>query len=115
MAAEGGGGHGEDIIDPEIDEELEDSEEEEDLLYYGPPPIPLKLYNGKITDWFHPFDVHFVYFTRLDRGPIGEPASLETAEAEMSRVCYLKLLFCSHGRCFSPLHFAGFSRTIFSP
>ena len=78
------GGEGGVMLD-EMEEEL-DSEEEEDLMYYGPPPIPLKLYVDKITDWFHPFDVHFVYFTRLDRGPIGEPQRLDTADNEMSTV-----------------------------
>ena len=70
----------------QLDEE-EDSEEEEDLMYYGPPPIPLKLYIDKITDWFHPFDVFFVYFTRLDRGPIGLPETLDVCDVKMGKVC----------------------------
>ena len=79
---------GEEIIE-QFDEE-ESSEEEEDELYFGPPPIPLKLFVDKITEWFHPFDVCFVYFTRLDRGPISEPSSIEHSDAHMSTV----VLFC---------------------
>ena len=73
----------------------EEEEEDEEEMYFGPPPIPLKLYVDKITDWFHPFDVQFVYFTRLDRGPISEPQSDEAAESRMSSVCNL-LEFISH-------------------
>ena len=74
-------------MDDDDDEREEDSEdEEEDLMYYGPPPIPLKLYIDKITDWFHPFDVYFVYFTRLDRGPISEPTSWDQCDTKMSSV-----------------------------
>ena len=57
-------------------------------MYYGPPPVPLKLYRDKITDWFHPFDLNFVYFTRLDRGPIGEPQSLDQLDVKMSSVIH---------------------------
>ena len=35
---------------------------------------------------FLQFDVCFVYFTRLDRGPISEPTSIEMSEAKMSAV-----------------------------
>ena len=59
-------------------------------MYYGPPPVPLKLYRDKITDWFHPFDLNFVYFTRLDRGPIGEPQSLDQLDVKMSSVMITK-------------------------
>ena len=80
------GALGEDLDLDQLQDEEEDSEEEEDLMYYGPPPIPLKLYIDKITDWFHPFDVYFIYFTRLDRGPIRLPDSLDVADANMSKV-----------------------------
>ena len=70
-----------------MDEESSE-EDEEDEMYFGPPPIPLKLYVDKITDWFHPFDVCFVYFTRLDRGPIPDPTSLEMCETKMSAVSF---------------------------
>ena len=79
------GDTGEENFEQLLDEE-EDSEEEEDLMYYGPPPIPLKLYIDKITDWFHPFDVFFVYFTRLDRGPIGLPETLDVCDVKMGKV-----------------------------
>ena len=82
--SEGALGDGEDMFE-HLDEE-EDSEEEEDLMYYGPPPIPLKLYIDKITDWFHPFDVYFIYFTRLDRGPIRLPENLDVCHENMSKV-----------------------------
>ena len=72
-----------------MDEESSE-EDEEDEMYFGPPPIPLKLYVDKITDWFHPFDVCFVYFTRLDRGPIPDPTSLEMCEIKMSAVSFFK-------------------------
>ena len=43
------------------------------------------------------FDVCFVYFTRLDRGPISEPTSIEMSEAKMSTVSlfevFLKVQF----------------------
>ena len=81
-----GGLDGEDILE-QLDEE--DSEEEEDLMYYGPPPVPLKLYIDKITDWFHPFDVYFIYFTRLDRGPIRLPENLDVCNENMSKVTYI--------------------------
>ena len=86
--SEGALGDGEDMFE-HLDEE-EDSEEEEDLMYYGPPPIPLKLYIDKITDWFHPFDVYFIYFTRLDRGPIRLPENLDVCHENMSKVNILK-------------------------
>ena len=77
----------------EDEEDEEEEEDEEDLMYYGPPPVPLKLYRDKITDWFHPFDLNFVYFTRLDRGPIGVPQSLDQMDLKMSSVknTYLKV------------------------
>ena len=64
----------------------DEEEEDEDEFYYGPPPIPLKLYVDKISDWFHPFDVAFVFFTRLDRGPISEPQSEDMIESRMTSV-----------------------------
>ena len=85
--SEGALGDGEDMFE-HLDEE-EDSEEEEDLMYYGPPPIPLKLYIDKITDWFHPFDVYFIYFTRLDRGPIRLPENLDVCNENMSKVRFI--------------------------
>ena len=95
--SEGALGDGEEIFDQLEDEDQEDSEEEEDLMYYGPPPIPLKLYIDKITDWFHPFDVYFIYFTRLDRGPIRLPESLDVADANMSKVKELVSLITRFG------------------
>ena len=83
LLAEGAEG-GEEILDDYDEEDEEEEEEDEDLMYYGPPPVPLKLYRDKITDWFHPFDLNFVYFTRLDRGPIGEPQSLDQLDIKMS-------------------------------
>ena len=41
------GALGEDLDLDQLQDEEEDSEEEEDLMYYGPPPIPLKLFNLK--------------------------------------------------------------------
>lgn len=75
---------GEDVSDADLDHDSS-AEEEEDEMYYGPPPIPLKLFVDKLNEWFHPFDLCFVYFTRLDRGPIPEP-SPENLEAKMSTV-----------------------------
>lgn len=47
--------------------------------------------------FFLQFDVCFVYFTRLDRGPISEPTSIEMSEAKMSTVSlfevFLKVQF----------------------
>jgi len=79
---------GEDVSDADLDQDSS-GEEEEDEMYYGPPPIPLKLFVDKLTEWFHPFDLCFVYFTRLDRGPIAEP-SPENLEAKMSsvKICF---------------------------
>ena len=38
-----------------------------------------------MTDKFHPFDVSFVYFTRLERGPIPNPSSMELRSQHMEK------------------------------
>jgi hypothetical protein len=86
---------GEELADHDIAHgaPVDGDSDEEDELYYGPPPIPLKLYVDKITSWFHPFDVSFVYFTRLDRGPIAEPANEEVLEGKMSSASCVAAIF----------------------
>ena len=61
-----------DDLSDEDDDKSSGSESDEDI-YTGPPPPILKMYVDKITENIHPFDIKFVYFTRLDRGPVPEP------------------------------------------
>ena len=59
--------------DDDADDDEESGSSEDEDIYTGPPPPILKMYVDKITEKIHPFDIKFVYFTRLDRGPIPEP------------------------------------------
>ena len=65
-------------------EEDDQSTDEEDI-YTGPPPPILMMFIDKITDRVHPFDVNYVYFTRLERGAIPEPSDKNAMDGHFSR------------------------------
>jgi len=43
------------------------------------------VFSSKVTDKFHPFDVSFIYFTRLERGPIPVPQTAELRSQVMEK------------------------------
>ena len=78
------GEEGEDLDDDDFtddDDDDKDSDSSDEDIYTGPPPPILKMYVDKITENIHPFDIKFVYFTRLDRGPIPEPPDKATVDS----------------------------------
>ena len=75
-------GDDDDFSDDDKDESSSDDSDED--IYTGPPPPILKMYVDKITENIHPFDIKFVYFTRLDRGPIPEPPNKENVDGFLS-------------------------------
>ena len=70
------------LSDEEDDDSTSDSSDED--IYTGPPPPILKMYVDKITENIHPFDIKFVYFTRLNRGPVPEAPNKEEADDFLS-------------------------------
>ena len=70
------------LSDDEDDDKSSDSSDED--IYTGPPPPILKMFVDKITENIHPFDIKFVYFTRLDRGPVPEVPNKEEADGFLS-------------------------------
>ena len=71
-----------DLSDEDDDKSSGESSDED--IYTGPPPPILKMYVDKITESIHPFDIKFVYFTRLDRGPVPEPPKSKDVDTFLS-------------------------------
>ena len=76
--------HEDDEAFSDDDEDDKSSDSSDEDIYTGPPPPILKMYVDKITESIHPFDIKFVYYTRLDRGPVPEPPNKETADRFLS-------------------------------